>query len=80
MNIQRWAQAFTHDPLEAIFIGIWVESLPEIAKLTFGFAHFLALLDNQIYHRHIFHHSLTGWYVLHYCFHFSNRIIWLFRS
>ena len=51
MNIQGGVQAFTHDPLEAIYTGGWVESLSKIAKLTFDFAHFLALLDNQIYHR-----------------------------
>ena len=51
MNIQGWVQVFTHDSLEAIYTGGWVESLPKIAKLTFDFAHFLALLDNQIYHR-----------------------------
>ena len=51
MNIQGGVQAFTHDSLGAIKAGRWVESLPRIVKLTFDFAHFLALLDNQIYHR-----------------------------
>ena len=51
MNIQGGVQVFTHDPLEAISAGRWVESLPKIVKLTFDFAHFLALLDNQIFNR-----------------------------
>ena len=51
MNIQDGVQAFTHDSLEAFLAGGWVESLPKIVKLTFDFAHFLAFLDNQIYHR-----------------------------
>ena len=78
MNIQGGVQAFTQDSPDAIQASGWVESLPRIVKFTFDFAHFLALLDNQIYFD-TFCHSLTGWYILHYCFHFSY-MIWLFRS
>ena len=59
-------------------------SLPKIVKFidhyTSGLILLFIHLDNHLYIIDSFCHSLTGWYVLHYFFHSSYRIIWLFRS
>ena len=84
MNIQGGVQNFTqHSPI-AINTGGRVKSLSKIAKFidyyTSGLISFFVHLDNHLYFIGSLHQSLTGWYVLNYCFHFSYRIIWLFRS
>ena len=41
---------------------------------------FIWLTWTTIIKLRLFSSKPTGWYVLNYCFHFSYRIIWLFRS
>ena len=83
MNIQVGVQAFTHDSHKAINTGRRIKSLPKIVKFidnyTSGLFSLFIHLDNHLYIKGSFHQRLTGWYVLHYCFHFSYRI-WIFRS
>ena len=84
MNIQGGVQDFTqHFPI-AINTSRRVKSLPKVDKFidhyTSGLISLFVHLNNHLYIKGSLHQSLTGWYVLHYCFHFSCRIIRLFRS
>ena len=80
----RWGPGFYPSFPDSYKYKWGVKSLPKIAKFidhyTSGLISLFVHLDNHLYITGSLHQSLTGWYVLHYCFHFSYRIIWLFRS
>ena len=83
MNIQGGVQTFAHGSHKAINVGRRVKALPKIANFIDHYTSGLFLLfcssGNHLHIKGSLHQSLTGWYVLHYSFHFIYRI-WLFRS